>query len=213
MATAATMAFLTVIALSIAAAAAQSATPAATQYNNYTVGGPAGWMFNTATNASAANYPHWAANITFNLGDYLIFNTTTNETVIQTYNLTTYQSCSTDDAVDTDTFQYGGGDDDFNLPEVISVPLTQVGPNYFFSDAFGGIQCEQGLAFGIVVHYGLGLPPSLNQPPPPPYTAPPSPSAVLPPSTVLPTGGGFRACGKLSWVVGVVLLGGGFILL
>ncbi|KAI8571913.1 hypothetical protein RHMOL_Rhmol01G0157300 [Rhododendron molle] len=64
----ATMAYLTLIALSIAAAA----TPAAaTTYTNYTVGGAAGWLFNKSTITCSANYSSWAANQTFDLGDYL----------------------------------------------------------------------------------------------------------------------------------------------
>lgn len=133
-------------------------------------------------------------------------------TVIQTYNLTTYQSCSTDDALDTDTFQYGGGDDQFGVAETMDVPLTVEGPNYFFSDANDGFQCQQEMAFEIVVNHGLGLPPSLNRPPPPPYTAPPLPSIVgSPPITLQPTSGGFRACVNLPWVVSVVLLAVGVI--
>ncbi|KAI8571914.1 hypothetical protein RHMOL_Rhmol01G0157400 [Rhododendron molle] len=144
-----------------------------------------------------------------------LFYTNSNETVIQTYNLTTYQSCSTDNALDTDTFQYGGGDEDFGVVETISVPLTVEGPNYFFSDADDGVQCKQGMAFKIVVNYGLGLPPSLNQPPPPPYTAPPTPPSSddgSPTIAVQPIGGGFRSCANLHWVVIIALLGGGFIL-
>ena len=53
---------LTVIALLIASAAA---------YTNHTVGGDAGWFFDSATNTSAANYSSWAANQTFSLGDFL----------------------------------------------------------------------------------------------------------------------------------------------
>ncbi|KAI8571915.1 hypothetical protein RHMOL_Rhmol01G0157500 [Rhododendron molle] len=203
MAMAANMAYLTLLALSIAAAGVESAT----RYTNHTVGGAAGWFFNDSSNTCSANYSSWAANQTFDLGDYLIFYTNTNMTVIQTYNLTTYQSCSTDDALDTDTFQYGGGDNQFGVAETMDVPLTIEGPNYFFSDADDGFQCRQGMAFEIVVNHGLGLPPSLNQPPPPPYMAPPLPSVVgSPPITLQPTGGGFRACANLAWVVSVVLL-------
>ncbi|XP_058222541.1 early nodulin-like protein 18 [Rhododendron vialii] len=199
---AANMAYLTLLALSIAAA-----VESATTYTNHTVGGAAGWFFNDSSNTCSANYSSWAANQTFDLGDYLIFYTNTNMTVIQTYNLTTYQSCSTDDALDTDTFQYGGGNNQFGVAETMDVPLTVEGPNYFFSDANDGFQCQQGMAFEIVVNHGLGLSPSLNQPPPPPYTAPPLPSVVgSPPIMLQPTSGGFRACVNFAWVVSVVLL-------
>lgn len=70
-----TMANLTVmIALLIATATAASNAPApgpVTGYTNHTVGGAVGWFFNSTTNTSATNYSVWAANQTFNLGDYL----------------------------------------------------------------------------------------------------------------------------------------------
>lgn len=59
---------LTVIAVMLTAAASQT-TP--TGYANHTVGGSAGWFFNSTTNTSAANYSSWAATQTFNLGDFL----------------------------------------------------------------------------------------------------------------------------------------------
>ncbi|KAF7152294.1 hypothetical protein RHSIM_Rhsim01G0161200 [Rhododendron simsii] len=282
---AATMAYLTLIALSIAAAT----SAAATTYTNYTVGGAAGWLFNESTTTCSANYSAWAANQTFDLGDYLSNRSTAKvvggasifakvacrwrwwspvltwshrtETGIGSPEMRVAgvgrgavnwswvirvgrerslgkkkipkglyfvrspicQFCpchlgligTTDNALDTDTFQYGGDDEDFGVAEMISVPLTVEGPNYFFSDADDGIQCKQGMAFEIVVNYGLGLPPSLNQPPPPPNTTPSTPLSSddgLPAIAVQPIGGGFRACANLHWVVIVKLLDGGFIL-
>lgn len=76
----------------------------------------------------------------------------------------------------------------FDQALTIPVPLTIQGPNYFFSDANDGIQCQYGLAFEINVNRGLGLPPSLNQPPPPPYREPPGPDSASPPITI-PAGG------------------------
>ncbi|KAH7849337.1 hypothetical protein Vadar_016490 [Vaccinium darrowii] len=199
MAMAATMVVITTLSI----ATVKSATPAATEYANHTVGGVAGWLFNDTASTSYANYSSWAANQTFNRGDYLIFYTSANETVIQTYNKTTYQSCSTVDAlINSDTFQYHAGGDLFGSLETIVGPLTIQGPNYFFSDADDGVQCEHGMAFEIIVDHGLGLPASLNQPPPQPYVAPLSPvsppDAQLPLITVLqPTSEGFRACDGL----------------
>ncbi|XP_047955085.1 lamin-like protein [Salvia hispanica] len=161
---------LFVAALIVAAAAA------ADTYTNHTVGGDAGWFFNATANKTSADYTAWVANTTFNLGDYLIFNTNTNQTVIQTYNKTTYSSCITDDALDSDTFQYDGGRNEFGTEMTVSVPLTIEGTQYYFSDADDGQQCEQGMAFEIKVEQGLGLPPSLNQPPPPAYV--PSPGSA-----------------------------------
>ncbi|XP_031267790.1 cucumber peeling cupredoxin-like [Pistacia vera] len=160
-------------------------TVASQQYTNHTVGSSMGWLFDAKNNISATNYSSWASNQTFNLGDYLIFNTTTNQTVILTYNDTTFNNCTTDDASDDDTFQFSGGNSEFGKSLTIAVPLTVVGPNFFFSDAEDGIQCQRGMAFQILVNHGLGLPPSLNQPPPPPYVAPPSPdTAQSPPVTI-----------------------------
>ena len=58
----------------ITAAAAASNAPApapVTAYTNHTVGGAAGWFFNSTTNTSATNFTTWAATQKFNLGDYL----------------------------------------------------------------------------------------------------------------------------------------------
>lgn len=190
-----TVAHLTLIALLITGAAA---------YTNHTVGGNAGWLFDATTNTTAIKYSDWAANQKFNLGDYLIFNTNTNQTVIQTYNKTTYRSCTTDDASDTDTFQYGGGNNQFGQALTVPVPLTIEGSNYFFSDADDGVQCEQGMAFEITVRHGNGLPPSLNQPPPPPYVEPPSSDdgSQSPPITVAsnqPSGSGGIKGANVRW--------------
>ncbi|OMP00545.1 Plastocyanin-like protein [Corchorus olitorius] len=166
---------LTVIALLITTVAT------ATAYTNHTVGGDAGWFFDSKTNKSVINYSSWAANQTFNL----VFRTSTNQTVIQTYNETTYRSCTMDDALDTDTFQYNGGNTNFDESLTIAVPLTIQGTNYYYSNAEDGAQCQRGMAFEILVNHGTGLPPNLNQPPPPPYIEPPSAdTAQSPPVTI-----------------------------
>ncbi|MCL7037267.1 hypothetical protein MKW94_019976 [Papaver nudicaule] len=109
-----------------------------------------------------------------------IFNTNTNQTVIQTYNETAYKICNADDTVDTDASVYSGGDE-IGKPVVLSVPLTIEGENYFFSGADDGAQCQKGMAFEIHVKHGVGLPPSLNQPPPPPFVdSPPSDQSSTP---------------------------------
>nr|KYP64262.1 Early nodulin-like protein 1 [Cajanus cajan] len=163
---------------------------AATGYHNHTVGGAAGGSFDSATNATATNYSSWASNQTFDLGDYLIFNTNSNQTVVQTYNKTTYLNCTADET-DNGTFVRRFGE-----ALTIAVPLTIVGPNYFFSDAADGVQCQHGLAFEIDVQRGLGLPPSLNQPPPPPYQEPPGPDAGQSPPVAVaqsPSGSAFAS--------------------
>ncbi|BBG97440.1 early nodulin-like protein 18 [Prunus dulcis] len=153
-----------VILIAITATAAAAAAPPATQYTNHTVGGPPA-----------------------------VFNTSTNQTVIETYNETAYRGCTPDD----DSFEYGGGSNAFGEAQTIAVPLTLEGPAYYFSGAGDGEQCQQGMAFAIQVNKGLGLPPILNQPPPPPYSEPPSASTQSPPMTVAgdqtPGNGGMRS--------------------
>ena len=97
-----------------------------------------------------------------------------NQTVVQTYNKTTYLNCTTDYS-DNGTFVYNGGSRGFREALTFIVPLTIAGLNYFFSDAGGGVQCQRSLAFEIDVQRGLGLPPSLNQPS---YQEPPGPDAT-----------------------------------
>ncbi|XP_050203962.1 blue copper protein-like [Mercurialis annua] len=200
---------LSIAALMIAATASQRTSP--TVYTNHTVGDDSGWFFNSTTNSTAANYSSWAASQIFNLGDFLIFNTNTNQTVIQTYNVTTFMNCTMDEALDNDTIQYDGGNAAFGVALTISVPLTIEGPNYFFSDGDDGNQCLNGMAFEIKVNRGLGLPPSLNQPPPPPYMEPPGPdSAQSPP---IPIHGGSESPGNLGVKDGVNVHGVACVLL
>ncbi|KAG6748014.1 hypothetical protein POTOM_047909 [Populus tomentosa] len=153
--TGATILHLITMAILITAATSQ-APP--TKYINHTVGDNAGWFFNSTTNTTATNYSSWAASQTFNLGDYLIFKTSSNQTVIQTYNLTTLKNCSIDDSSYNDTVVYNGGNAVFNQALTIIVPLTIQGPNYFFSDASDGIQCQHGLAFDINVSVLISRP-------------------------------------------------------
>ncbi|GMH21678.1 hypothetical protein Nepgr_023520 [Nepenthes gracilis] len=182
---------------------AAAATANAATYTNHTVGDPAVWFFNVSTNSSASNYSDWASTQTFNLGDYLIFNTTTNETVVQTTNATAYKSCSADDTSD-DTSIYDSGSNVFGQTITIAVPLTIEGSNYFFSDpGDDGFQCERGMRFEIKVNHGSGLPPILNQPPPPPYAPPP---ASEPPPVFEGSGGGQGQSISGCWTK----IGGGF---
>lgn len=124
----------------------------------------------------------------FNFSWSVVFRTNTNQTVVQTYNETTFRSCNTDDASDDDTFHYDRGSNEFGEALTIAVPLNIEGPNYYFSDGDDGVQCQNGLSFEIDVKHGQGLPPSLNQPPPPPYMEPPS--ADSPPSPTVSVAGG-----------------------
>lgn len=115
---------------------------------------------------------------------FSVFNTNSNQSVILTYNNTAYLNCTADDS-DNGTFIYSSGTDRFNQALTIPVPLTIVGPNYFFSDTSDGVQCQHGLAFEIQVQRGIGLPPSLNQPPPPPYNEPPGPDNAQSPTVTV----------------------------
>lgn len=56
--------------ISLLVAVGVLATPAAS-YTNHTVGGNAGWFFNSTTNTSIVDYSEWAANQAFSLGDFL----------------------------------------------------------------------------------------------------------------------------------------------
>jgi hypothetical protein len=125
----------------------------------------------------------------------VVFNTE-NETVIETQNITTYRSCSADEASDESTFIWG--DDSVGVEKTIAVPLVTVGTYYYFSDAGDGQECQQGMAFAIEVNHGLGLPPNLAQPPPPPYTEPPAQSQPGSVDGTQPSGnGGFRSGASL----------------
>lgn len=126
----------------------------------------------------------------------VVFNTE-NQTVIETQNITTYRSCSADDASDESTFVWG--DDSVGVKKTIAVPLVTEGTYYYFSDAGDGQQCQQGMAFAIEVNHGLGLPPILAQPPPPPYMEPPSQSQPGIVDGTQPSGnGGFRSGASLA---------------
>ncbi|CAN6347595.1 unnamed protein product [Urochloa humidicola] len=156
----------------VLAPAAMAASPAAAEdappYRNITVGGADGWFFDAKTNASSGNYSGWANGETFYLGDYLIFKTNDNSSVVHTTNATTYNLCDPTDDLAPTTYIYGGGGGGGGGTEennTIAVPLVLEGTNYFFSDADGGAQCQQGMRFEIKVEHGQGLPPALKNPP------------------------------------------------
>lgn len=143
-----------------------------------------------------------------------------NSTVIQTYNKTTYGLCSLDQDYGNLTTQWtppdgaDGGTGSRGV-DLIAVPLTEDGDNYYFSSAANGVQCQKGMRFHIVVAYGSGLPPELNQPPPPPpvpSTPPPLPPIEATPSSQSETfyngAAGMDAAGRLTlaFCLGVLLL-------
>ncbi|KAG6511677.1 hypothetical protein ZIOFF_029754 [Zingiber officinale] len=122
-------------------------SPPARPYANHTVV----WFFDAASNSSAVNYSTWASSQNFFLGDFLIFDTDSNNTVIQTFNATTYALCdfSDDNGNDTTFYYDGSGEPTVNM--TVAVPLTEEGTNYFFSAADGGVECLQGMRFEITV--------------------------------------------------------------
>ncbi|CAJ1971238.1 unnamed protein product [Sphenostylis stenocarpa] len=133
-------------------------------YKNYTVGDALGWFDNTEK--SNVNYQKWADTKEFTLGDFLIFNTDTNHSVVETYNFTTYKECDYDDAQDKDTIQWSASDpsNTQTRPVTVAVPLMKEGMTYFFSGDYDGDQCRSGQHFKINVTYGQGLPKSLKSP-------------------------------------------------
>lgn len=135
-------------------------------YKNYTVGDDSGWF--DKLEKSSVDYQKWASSKTFSLGDFLIFNTDNNHTVVQTYNATIYNLCDDSNALDNDTFQYASPDPSAAAvhPVSVAVPLLKVGPTYFFSSDYDGEQCNNGQRFSINVTQGQGLPPSLRTPSP-----------------------------------------------
>ncbi|KAM0855318.1 hypothetical protein ACQ4PT_049846 [Festuca glaucescens] len=170
-AVAAAAAVMGMLASPAAAQGAPSASPADPAYRNHTVGGADGWFFNATSNSTSGNYSSWAATETFYLGDYLIFQTNDNSSVVLTSNATTYTLCdpSEDDGLETYIYSGGGGGGGgTEETKAIAAPLLYEGTNYFFSEADGGSQCQQGMRFEIKVGYGRGLPPDLAHPPPPP---------------------------------------------
>ncbi|XP_047308551.1 blue copper protein-like [Impatiens glandulifera] len=130
-------------------------------YQNYTVGDSLGWYDKLLK--PTVDYQKWVASKNFSLGDFLIFNTDSNHSVIQTYNLTTYLNCDYNNAQDNDTMEWANSDLSSTSPEKVSieVPLVTIGMNYFFSGTYDGDQCMNGQRFNIYVTYGEGLPPSL----------------------------------------------------
>ncbi|CAI8586670.1 unnamed protein product [Vicia faba] len=130
-------------------------------YKNYTVGDSLGWF--DKLEKPAVNYQKWVAKKQFSLGDFLIFNTDSNHTIVQTYNFTTYKQCDYDDAQDKDTLQWSSGSQSNGevTPLTVAVPLLKEGPTYFFSSDYDGEQCKNGQHFKINVTHGLGLPKSL----------------------------------------------------
>lgn len=171
---------LMVLALWLGVSLVLMSTEGIEAYQNYTVGDSLGWYDNSTK--PSINYLEWATGKNFSLGDFLIFNTDTNHSVVQTYNQTTYQSC---DYGSDDSIEWTNAEPSANVTlTTVSVPLIRVGANYFFSGDDDGWQCANASQkFQINVTYGQGLPPSLLVPP----AAPPPPTTNAPPTDTPPT--------------------------
>ncbi|MCL7036630.1 hypothetical protein MKW94_029099 [Papaver nudicaule] len=131
---------------------------------NHTVGGSLGWYDNLKK--PDVNYQKWVSGKDFSLGDFLIFNTDSNHSVVQTYNVSTYKRCNYDDAEDDDTTQWSSADPSSTapVPVTVAIPLVKEGMTYFFSSDYDGEQCKHGQHFKINVAHGSGLPPSMKTP-------------------------------------------------
>ncbi|CAL0307474.1 unnamed protein product [Lupinus luteus] len=159
-------------------------------YKNYTVGDSFGWFDSTVK--PDVNYQKWVANKDFSLGDFLIFNTDNNHSIVQTYNFSSYKECDYDDAEDKDTVQWSASDpSNTETHDVyVAVPLVKEGVTYFFSSDYDGDQCKHGQRFKINVTYGQGLPKSLkdsSDSSPSPITSPVSGGEDSAPDTIVPS--------------------------
>ncbi|KAM3692649.1 hypothetical protein ACJW31_08G104700 [Castanea mollissima] len=127
-------------------------------YKNYTVGDSLGW-YDTLEKPNV-NYQKWVAGKNFSLGDFLIFNTDSNHSIIQTYNFTTYKLCDYEDAQENDTIQWSISDPSATTLNSVTVPvpLVKEGMTYFFSSDYDGEQCKNGQHFKVNVTHGQGLP-------------------------------------------------------
>lgn len=158
-----------VAAMAIAVLSAANPRAAVDAYKNYTVGDDKGWY-----DGLAVDYQAWAEGYNFSLGDFLIFNTDKNHSVVQTRNETVYKSCDYDDSAPEDTVDWSAAAPEFSKDAVTAaVPLLKEGKTYFFSGNYDGEQCESGQRFAIAVAHGQGLPPDLR----PPVADAPGPAA------------------------------------
>ncbi|KAL1201870.1 Early nodulin-like protein 18 [Cardamine amara subsp. amara] len=130
----------------------------ANAYKNYTVGESTGWF--DIQERPSANYQKWADSKSFSLGDFLIFNTDSNHSVVQTYDFKTYKECDYNNDEDNSTIEWSAENPSATspIPVSISVPLVKEGSNYFFSGNYNGEQCKFGQHFMINVTHGQGLP-------------------------------------------------------
>ncbi|KAJ4879006.1 early nodulin-like protein 18 [Raphanus sativus] len=127
-------------------------------YKNYTVGESKGWF--DIQERPSVNYQKWADSKSFSLGDFLVFNTDSNHSVVQTYDFKTYKSCDYINNEDNSTREWSAAKPSAKspVPVTVKVPLVKEGSNYFFSGNYDGEQCKFGQHFMINVTHGQGLP-------------------------------------------------------
>ncbi|CAA7053327.1 unnamed protein product [Microthlaspi erraticum] len=140
-------------------------------YKNYTVGESTGWF--DIQERPSANFQKWADSKSFSLGDFLIFNTDSNHSVVQTYDFKTYKECDYNNGEDNSTIEWSAANPSSTspVPVTVNVPLVKEGFNYFFSGNYDGEQCKFGQHFKINVTHGQGLP-ALSSPDDDDETAP-----------------------------------------
>ncbi|KAJ1283374.1 hypothetical protein BS78_03G123700 [Paspalum vaginatum] len=162
------------LAVAVVVASLAAAGPrGAEAYKNYTVGDGRGWYDDLAL-VPGVDYQAWADAYNFSLGDFLIFNTDKNHSVVQTRNATVYKSCDYNDSGPDDTVEWSAAAPEFSRDAVtVAVPLLREGRTYFFSGNYDGEQCQNGQRFAVDVAHGQGLPPDLR----PPAADAPAPSA------------------------------------
>ncbi|GAB2277081.1 hypothetical protein Dimus_011790 [Dionaea muscipula] len=148
-------------------------------YENYTVGDSLGW-YDKLENPNV-DYQQWVAHKSFSLGDFLIFNTDNNHSIIRTYNFSTYKAC---DYSGDDITEWSATDPSATtvIPVTIAIPLVKEGMTYFFSGDYDGEQCKHGQRFKVNVTHGQGLPPSLRETDSSSSPAPANPDADNPES-------------------------------
>ncbi|KAL5229233.1 hypothetical protein ABZP36_017498 [Zizania latifolia] len=150
-----------------------ASVPRAAAYKNYTVGDDKGWY--DGLTLPGVNYQEWADGKNFSLGDFIVFNTDKNHSVVQTRNETLYKNCDYNDSGPDDTVEWSAAAPEFSKDAVtVAVPLLKEGISYFFSGNYDGEQCENGQRFAITVTHGQGLPPDLR----PPAAEAPGPAAA-----------------------------------
>ncbi|KAF0924528.1 hypothetical protein E2562_010173 [Oryza meyeriana var. granulata] len=131
----------------------------------YTVGAPRGsWDLST-------NYVQWVSNISFRIGDQIVFKYSPSAHDVVEVSKADYDSCSSSSPVTT----FNSGDD--------TIPLAAAGTRYFIC-SFNG-HCAGGMKVAIKVDATTG-----SNPAPSPITPRPRTPEAMAPNAMPPTAGG-----------------------